>query len=351
MLDPESPPRSPEIAAALGPVRETLRAALGPGAGPRHLLVGCSGGPDSIAALGLLTILRRSEALELTVGHVDHGLRAESGAEADQVADVARGLGLGCLRDRVELEPGPGLPARAREARRAALRRQQLECGATAIVLAHTATDQVETMLMHLTRGAGLEGLAAMREYEPPWLRPLLELTRAQTRALCGQLELPFVDDPTNTNTEALRIWLRARVLPHLREHNPRLELALTGLARQAGDAEEALSVWAEAEVEERAGPRGWGLTGFDALPRAIRTRALRRMCELCGVDLTQLRWRVVEAMDASAVAVARARGRGAGSPSPAPRSWDLHPRCRIEINKNGVCAVQAARKRESSNH
>jgi tRNA(Ile)-lysidine synthase len=340
VLDPDSPPRRPEIAAALGPVRGALRGAYG-GKGAR-LLIACSGGPDSMAALGLLTLLRRSEGLELCVGHVDHGLRAESPAEAELVADTAAALGLRCVRARLELERGPGLPARARDGRRAALEDQRRACGAEATVLAHTATDQAETMLMHLARGAGLEGLAAMRRFEAPWLRPLLELTRAQTRELCGALDLPFVDDPSNADTDSMRIWLRERVLPHLREHNPRLDLGLVGLARQAGEAEEALLEWACAEVDRRAGPGGWSLEGFDALPRAVRTRALRRMCELGGVDLAQLRRRVVDAMDAAAVAVAASRG--PATPSPAPRSWDLNPGRRVQIDKNGVHAGKGAK-------
>jgi tRNA(Ile)-lysidine synthase len=339
VLDPDSPPHSPIIAGALGPVREALGVlGLGPSGGRRRLLIGCSGGPDSIAALGLLSLLCRSEQLELIVGHVDHGLRAESGAEAEQVEQVAIALRLDCLCTKLELARGSGLPARAREARRSALEQQREACGATAIVLAHTATDQAETMFMHLCRGAGLDGLAAMPTFDPPWLRPLLGLTRAQTRELCGALELPFVDDPSNTDEDALRIWLRERVLPRMREENPKLELALLGLARQSGDAEQALCGWAQAEVERRTTSDGWSLVDFDLLPRAVRSRMLRRMCELAGVDLTQLRRQVVDTMDTAAVAVA-VSGRAIGTPNPRPRSFDLNPSCRVEIGKMSLRA------------
>lgn len=345
-MDPELPPHSPMIAAALGLVRGALCGALGSGAGPRRLLVGCSGGRDSVAALGLLTLLRRSERLELTVGHVDHGVRPESAAEGDLVAALADELGIACLRARLDLAVGPGLPARARVARRAALERQAAACGADVIVLAHTATDQAETMLMHLTRGAGLDGLAAMPTYEHPWLRPVLDLTRAQTGELCERLELRFVDDPTNADTRALRVWLRELLLPRLREQNPRVEFALLGLARQAADAERALLEWADAEVARRFTASGWELGQFDALPRAVRTRALRRMCEFSGVELSALRRQIIEAMDAAAVAVSRSQGGGPGTPSPAPRGWDMHPGCRIEIGKQGVQARRSETER-----
>jgi tRNA(Ile)-lysidine synthase len=331
VLDVDSPPHSPAIAGALGPVREALAALAG---SRRRLLIACSGGPDSIAALGLLMLLRRSEGLELVVGHVDHGLRAESRAEAEHVEQVAAALELTYRCTRLDLSPGPGIPARARAGRRAALDEQREACGATAIVLAHTATDQAETMFMHMCRGAGLDGLAAMPTWDAPWLRPLLQLTRTQTRELCGALALPFVDDPTNADTDALRIWLRERLLPRLREDNPKLEHALSGLARQAGDAEEALLAWAQTEVERRRTADGWSLDGFDRLPRAVRSRMLRRMCELGGVDLAQLRRRVIEAMDMAAMTVT-------GSPHIPPRSFDLHPSRRVEIGNFGVRAAK----------
>ncbi len=234
------------------------------------------------------------------------------------------------------------------------MRRQAGEFGAELIVLAHTATDQAETMLMHLARGAGLDGLAAMPSLDRPWLRPLLDLTRAQTRALAGALALPFVDDPSNEDRSALRVRLRHEVLPILREHNPRLEQAMVQLARQAGDAELACETWAMREVERRRAATGdlaWDLADFHALPRAIRMRALRRMCEFASVDLSQLRARIVEAMDAAAVAVALARAGAPGTPSPAPRSWDLRPRRRLSIDKNGIRAQQTAQTGENANH
>ena len=345
MLDLDAPPRSPAIAAALGAVRRSL-ATLAP---PRHLLVACSGGRDSMTALGLLALLRRSEGLELTVGHVDHGLRPESAAEAELVASVAAGLGLAHRSTRLALATGAGLPARARAARRAALEDQRRACGASAIVLAHTATDQAETILMHMTRGAGLEGLAAMRSFEGRWLRPLLDLTRAETTELVGLLDLPHVDDPTNADRGALRIWLRDLALPRLRQVNPRVELAMLALARQAGEAEAALDGWAREVararqtggegIDVRGRDRAWSLDGFHALPRAVRTRALRHMCEQSGVDLAHLRRSIIDAMDAAAVEVARARDGGSGTPSPAPRSFDLHPRRTIRIDKNGILA------------
>ncbi len=335
--------KDPAIARALGPVRALIEPLP---ASSRRIVIACSGGADSVAALGLLVLLRTSLGLELALGHVDHGLRPESASEAEHVAALASRFALPIRQTRLSLARGPGLPARARAARRAALRAQADELGATTIVLAHTASDQAETMLLHMTRGAGLDGLAAMPVFDPPWLRPLLELRRADTRMLCERLGLPFVDDPSNLDDTQPRVWVRTHVLAGLRRHNGEVERSMAGLARQAREAEEALVGWAEREVEARrvAGdptePGRWSLSEFDELPRALRTRVLRRIAALAGADLEQLHRRTLDQLEAAAWAVAAAERRRRsepGTPSPAPRGWDLAPKLRLTIDRNGI--------------
>lgn len=208
------PARHPSIAAALGCVRPALAAARA--GGRLGVLVACSGGADSTALVGLLALIAGVDGLSLTIGHVDHGLRAASAEEAAHVVAIGRTLGVPVRTTRLTLAGGPGLPARAREARRAALRDMAAACGAAAIALGHTRTDQAETVLMHVTRGAGLAGVAAMAAWESPWLRPLLDLPRSETRALCGRLGLGFVDDPTNLDPQHPRVRMREQILPAL---------------------------------------------------------------------------------------------------------------------------------------
>ena len=337
------PPRHPSIAAALGhlrPALASLRAQRGLAPGrPLALLVACSGGADSTALLGLLALIAAGDQLELAVGHVDHGLRAASREEAAHVARVAAGLGLSLRHTRLALAPGAGLPARARDARRAALR--AMAGDAAAIVLAHTQTDQAETLLLHATRGAGLEGVAAMPMWDPPWLRPLLGLPRVATRALCGALGLEFVDDPSNLDRRHPRVRVREEVLPVLREHNPRVEAALAGLAAQAADAEAALTQWAEREESaRRRGPGWWAIDGLAALPRAVRTRLLRRLCAEGGADLGSLGQAAIASIDRALCAragAATAQEAGPASPARAPRSWDLRPGLRLRLDRGGL--------------
>jgi tRNA(Ile)-lysidine synthase len=160
-----------------------------------------SGGADSLALLALAV----AAGLRVTAVHVDHALRPGSATEADVVADAARRLGAGFRAVRAPVEPGPNLEARARETRRAAL--------PDGAMTGHTLDDQAETVLLNLLRGAGADGLAAMR---PGPAKPLLALRRSETAALCAELGLEPVVDPTNADVALRRNAVRAQVLPLL---------------------------------------------------------------------------------------------------------------------------------------
>ncbi len=189
------------------------------------LVCGVSGGPDSLALLVLAT----AAGCLVTAVHVDHGLRADSGSEAEVVARAAERFGAGFRSVRVALEDGPNLEARARAARH-----EVLGPGAAT---GHTADDQAETVLANLLRGAGVHGLAAMRAGPT---HPLLDLRRADTTALCRHVGLLPVRDPSNDDPRFVRNRIRHELLP--------LCSAIVGrdvvpvLARQAsvlaGDAE-----------------------------------------------------------------------------------------------------------------
>ena len=158
-----------------------------------------SGGPDSLALLALAV----EAGCRAAAVHVDHGLRPGSAAEADVVAAAAARLGASFRAERVHVAPGPNLEARARAARRAVL-------GPDAAT-GHTMDDQAETVLLNLLRGAGVDGLAAMRAGTR---HPLLAVRRAETHALCAALGLEPVTDPTNDDRRFLRNRVRHELLP-----------------------------------------------------------------------------------------------------------------------------------------
>lgn len=158
-----------------------------------------SGGADSMALL----VLARAAGLEVTVHHVDHGLRPDSAHDVEVIAPVAARLGARVVVHTLAVGHGPNLEARAREARRAAMPRGTMT--------GHTADDQAETVLINLLRGAAAHGLAAMR---PSTTTPLLRLRRSETRALCDAHGIVPVEDETNTDPRFLRNRVRRELLP-----------------------------------------------------------------------------------------------------------------------------------------
>ncbi len=166
-----------------------------------------SGGADSLALLALACAAR----LNVTAVHVDHGLRPGSEAEAEVVAAAAERFGAAFRSETVMVEPGSDLENRARMARHAVL-------GPTAMT-GHTADDQAESVLINLLRGAGLDGIAAM---DPGFRHPMLALRRAETVALCAELGLDPVEDPSNDDRRFVRNRIRHEALPLLADISDR---------------------------------------------------------------------------------------------------------------------------------
>ncbi len=177
-----------------------------------------SGGADSLALL----VLAAAAGCAVTAIHVDHGLRAGSGAEAEVVAAAAARFGARFESRRVSVAAGPNLEARARAARFDALPDE--------VATGHTMDDQAETILVNLLRGAGADGLAGM---EPGTRHPILGLRRHETHALCVAAGLEPVCDESNDDPAFVRNRIRHELLPLCAEVAGRDPVPL--LARQAG--------------------------------------------------------------------------------------------------------------------
>jgi tRNA(Ile)-lysidine synthase len=160
-----------------------------------------SGGPDSLALL----VLAAAARCEVTAVHVDHGIRAGSEVEADVVAAAAERYGARFRSERVTVFPGANLQARARAARYGVLPAD--------VYTGHTCDDQAETVILNLLRGAGRPGLAGIRRSQR---RPLLDLRRTETAALCAEEGLEPLQDPTNVDPAHRRTRVRREVLPLL---------------------------------------------------------------------------------------------------------------------------------------
>jgi tRNA(Ile)-lysidine synthase len=235
------------------------------------VVIGCSGGPDSLALLALAS----AAGLEPTAVHVDHGSRRGSDAESTVVAAQATRLGVPFRAEQVSVTAGPNYEARARAARYDALERARVALGASAVLVGHTADDQAETVLLNVLRGSAAAGLGAMAVRRDHIVRPMLGLRRSETEEVCGQLGIDPVRDPSNDDLAMRRNWIRHEVLPRLSEGAGRDLVPV--LARQAAILRE------ESEYLDELAAAAWPGHGerparlLAAMPPVLARRAVRQ--------------------------------------------------------------------------
>jgi tRNA(Ile)-lysidine synthetase-like protein len=270
--------------------------------GDAALVVGFSGGADSLALASALTSVARERRIVLA--HVDHGLRTESAADAEAAAALAAALGLPLRVARIEsdprrLHPGVGLEESARRERYRLLAGVVADEAAAALVLAHHRDDQAETVLLHLLRGAGTAGAAGMAEWSVrpvPWWdepgagaasakaagrrlaiwRPLLGESREELRGYVTGLELAPIDDPTNDDLTFRRNLVRREFLPALERAWPGAPEALARYAALAAEDDAALAAAAGRALAGATVPDGLIANRVLGEPLAIRRRIVR---------------------------------------------------------------------------
>jgi tRNA(Ile)-lysidine synthase len=268
----------------------------------KTLLIAVSGGPDSTALLLMAAEwAKRRGKTRIEAATVDHGLRAESAAEAKAVAGLCARLGIGHrVLQWKGVKPTSRLQERAREARYRLLVDHAKAIGADALMTAHHADDQAETVLFRLLRGSGLAGLRGMdvlTERDGMTIaRPLIGLKKRDLIAFADARGAAFIDDPSNADPRFARTRLRA-LLARLDEEGLDA-LALDRLARRARETEEALA-HLTAEVDAQLGSEGTieGRVLF-AAPIAIAQRILtRRIAEVGGRDASRIGLEKIEAL------------------------------------------------------
>jgi tRNA(Ile)-lysidine synthase len=252
------------------------------------LVVGLSGGADSVVLLHLLRFTPGLPALRLHAVHVDHAMRPDSAADARWVEGLCRAWGVGFRA--VRLDPAPRDEAEARQRRYAALEEARQEAGARLVLTAHHADDQAETVLFRALRGTGVAGLQGIRERRAPrvW-RPLLPFTRDELRSYAAHHGLSWREDSTNRHPLPRNV-LRATVLPELEASvAPGARRALAGLARRAAWDEAAWrslepELLAAAGVREEDGGFSLDRATLTARHPAVRARILRALARRLGV-------------------------------------------------------------------
>ena len=252
--------------------------------GGEAVLTALSGGADSVALLHVLRALAPELGLSLHAVHVDHGLRPESGADADFVGELCRAWDVPLRVARVEVLRDPaagwdGLEAAARRARYAAFRRAAAEAGAARVATGHTADDQAETVLMRLLEGAGPRGLGGIAPVRGAYVRPLIEARRSEIEAYLRAHGIEWVEDATNRDPRFLRNRVRGDVLPFLAA---RLD---PGIVARLGDgAARARALVAELEREAQAALARLGVREADGI--VLPAAALAAMPEELGAEV-----------------------------------------------------------------
>lgn len=233
-----------------------------------------SGGPDSMALLWGMYLLREKLRITLQAAHFNHGLRGE---ESDQdeafVRDFCKGYGIPFLRGSTPVVAGAkGLEAAAREARYGFLSTIPGK-----IATAHNADDNAETVIMHLLRGTGLKGLGGITPVRGNLIRPMLSITRQEILLFLEEYSIPYVEDSTNSSRDFLRNRIRHGVIPLLKEENPKLAENLSATALRLRQDEAALEQIAAEQYT----------SDVDAIRRmepAVRNRVLSELLLSFGV-------------------------------------------------------------------
>jgi tRNA(Ile)-lysidine synthase len=302
------------------------------------VVLGVSGGADSVALLLAVDELRKAARLDLRVmvAHLDHGLRGAAGeSDAVWVCGLARELGCEGVAARANVgqragESADNLEQAARRARYKFLAETARACEARYVMVAHTMDDQAETVLLRLIRGSGSAGLGGMRttrvleecareSHHLRLVRPLLRWARrVETESYCAERQIDFRNDAMNVDERFARVRVRRQLLPLLHSFNPRIveALARTGLLlrdeasaleRIAGELLKAASV--EVESVDEGIDEGTSGGRTNSLPAlrvdvlsdaavALRRLALRRWLERGRGDLRRLELVHLEAVE-----------------------------------------------------
>ena len=269
-----------------------------------YVLVGCSGGADSLALAWTTLVVGKRLELKTGVIIVDHQLFPESNSVALNAKKQCEDLGIEeVIIKKVNVEHNhEGLEAAARIARYEAFENVLHETNAQAILLAHTQDDQAETVLMRLTRGSGAKSLSGMAQVSGKYIRPFLHLRKKLVHDSLDLIGLKAWQDPANTDHQFLRVKVRHELMPKIVEVLGESAISsldktsqLLRLDNQA--LEELAHQFFDSQKDVKT--NGLEISELEKLPEAIRTRVLRIFAIASGVHPGPFSFEHIEAIDA----------------------------------------------------
>lgn len=308
-----------------------------------RVLCAVSGGADSMYLLARMLELAPERGFTVLCAHYNHGLRgAESDRDESFVRDFCLVHNVPCFVGR--LDSSVDSEAQLRAARYAFLQRIAGEQNIQWILTAHTADDQLETMLLNLARGTGLRGLAGIPEIRKNVLRPMLLISRTEVDAWLNAHGIPHVEDSTNDSDRYARNRIRQQVIPALRSVNAAAVEHAAETAEHLREEEEFLMSLADAYLIDNSPENGLTLASLQVLARPIRMRVFQKLCggnlsarhiaalhDLCfGTEAAFL--------DLPGIRVRREQGRmyfGSAEAEPLPE-LELHPGLQLLLSQHG---------------
>lgn len=254
----------------------------------QKILAAVSGGGDSVALLHLLC--QALPAGQVAAAHFHHGIRGKSADEdAALVEELCRKWNVQLILERGDVptlaqQRHIGLEEAARLARYDFLFRAKARCGAQWIVTAHHGDDQAETVLLHLLRGAGSNGLSGIRPRRGDVVRPLLNVTKQELLDYLQDNQIPFREDETNASLDYTRNRIRHQLLPMLETYNPNIVQTICRTAQNLFQDEEYFLSLAQKALDNAKTAQGWSRSLLAQLPQPVQVRAMRLLLAHVGL-------------------------------------------------------------------
>ncbi len=280
---PERPRLTPPVADSRRLVRELIESL---GLENQRILIGFSGGADSLALLSAISFEAPKFSLEPIAVIIDHGLQENSDQVAANAKQTAESLGVKAVIKKVTVGKDGGLENAARYARYEAFEEALAEFGAEYVLLGHNLNDQAESVLLGLMRGSGPRAIAGMSEISDWVLRPLLSMTRDELRQACVDQGLEFWDDPHNTDSRFSRVQIR-EILTNLEASGSGGVIqSLARTATQMQEAEQIINPLIDSLVEKIKNKKSVPVSFLEELSEAYRRRVIHKLGQLNGSEL-----------------------------------------------------------------
>ncbi len=266
-----------------------------------RVLVAFSGGPDSTVLLHFLFLFSEELGFSVGIAHLNHGLRKEADSEEEFCRKRSEEYDLPFFTKKLDVkayakEKGLNIEEASRELRYRFLEEIAEKENYNKIATGHTLSDQAETLLYRLLRGAGISGLAGIHLLrEGRYIRPLLNITREEIMEFLKKTGIPFITDPSNMDTGYDRNWIRHKLIPALKERFPAAERILAREALIFIEEDRWIEKIVQEEIEKRATGKRLKIEDWDSMPTGFRRRLVRGFLRFTRGNLRRINFDHIE--------------------------------------------------------